>query len=135
MDKQGNILGKHKGIPFYTIGQRDGLGIAYKERLYVIDIDRKSNNIVVGSKKDTYSCGLIAKEPKFLIPDRLKQRLVLDAKIRYNHPQVRSRISLLSKNRLKVEFASPQMAVTPGQAVVFYDRDVVVGGATIEKRI
>ncbi len=135
VDKQGSILGKHKGIPFYTIGQRDGLGIAYKERLYIIDIDVKNNKIIVGAKNDTYSSGLIAKEPKFLAFDKPKEKVVCEAKIRYNHPQAKCNVSLLANNRLKVEFKEPQMSITPGQAVVFYDRDVVIGGATIEKRI
>ncbi|MFH1201674.1 MAG: tRNA 2-thiouridine(34) synthase MnmA [Candidatus Omnitrophota bacterium] len=132
-DLEGRILGEHKGIAFYTLGQREGLGISAASRLYVIRIDAKYNTIYVGKEEDTYSRSLIAKEPNFLIGRLSKRSLEVNAKIRYNHPQAKARVEFLCAQRLRVDFEEPQKAITPGQSVVFYDKDIVIGGAIIDK--
>ncbi len=142
LDLEGNILGQHKGIAFYTIGQRQGLGISFREPLYVLDINATSNSITLGREKDTYAKGLIAKNLNFLYP-LTKQRLDLKVKIRYNQPDVGARIKLSSlpkqknNSNIKVEVRFPRSvrSVAPGQAVVFYKRDTVVGGGIISESI
>ncbi|MFH1622326.1 MAG: tRNA 2-thiouridine(34) synthase MnmA [Candidatus Omnitrophota bacterium] len=134
-DLEGNLLGKHKGLVFYTVGQRQGLGIAYRCPLYVTKIDKKTNTLVVGEKKDIYKSRLEAKNAHFLINKTLPKKLVVKAKIRYNHPEARAVLCPLSKGRVLVEFHKPQWAITPGQSVVFYQDNTVIGGATIEKTI
>ncbi|MFC1709052.1 tRNA 2-thiouridine(34) synthase MnmA [Candidatus Omnitrophota bacterium] len=131
-DTKGNLLGKHKGIVFYTIGQRQGLGIAHKHPLYVLKIDRKTNTLVVGEKKEAYGSRLEAKELHLLTYKSLPKRLEVKAKIRYNHPEVRAIVRTLRKDRVCLEFKTPQWAITPGQSVVFYKNNTVIGGGTIE---
>ncbi|MBL7197696.1 MAG: tRNA 2-thiouridine(34) synthase MnmA [Candidatus Omnitrophica bacterium] len=133
IDTQGKTLGKHEGICFYTLGQREGLGIALGYRAYVVKIDVRRNTIVVGKEDELYSDGLIAKEINFISIDSFERSILVKAKIRYNHKQTPCRIILLNRNRLKVKFLRPQRAVTPGQSVVFYDRDILLGGGIIQK--
>jgi len=134
-DLEGNILGKHKGIIFYTIGQRQGLGIAHKCPLYVIKIDKKTNTLVVGEKKDVYRSRLEAKDSYFLTNKSLPKKLEVKAKIRYNHREARALLHLKSKARISIEFNKPQWAITPGQSVVFYKNNTVIGGATIDRAL
>jgi tRNA-specific 2-thiouridylase len=134
-DIKGNILGKHKGIPFYTIGQRTGLGIAYKEALYVIRIDSKHNLIIVGSKEHAFSKKLIVKNVYMEIDFPQRQKLELMTKIRYNHTPSLATVEPISKFTFKINFKIPQFAVTPGQAAVFYKKDLLVGGGTIEESL
>ena len=133
LDEQGNTLGQHQGILFYTIGQRKGLGVSARGPLYVVAIDRERNAIIVGTKKKVYSDELIATDLNWIAMESLEQPLEVKAKIRYRHREADAVITpLLSEDRVHVKFKQPQMAVTPGQAIVFYDGDVVVGGGTIE---
>ena len=134
-DKEGRILGRHKGVAFYTVGQREGLGIALGFPAYVIKIDPRNNSLIVGRAEDIFSTSLIAKELNFLGPHPFAKSIVVKAKIRYNHQEVRSRLIPLDKKKVKVIFARPERAVTPGQAVVFYKNDIVLGGGIIEKAI
>jgi tRNA-specific 2-thiouridylase len=131
-DLKGNILGKHKGIVFYTVGQRKGLGIAYRCPLYVVSINSKTNTLIVGEKEDVYKSKLIATDLYLLFLKSLPKRLEVKAKIRYNHPKAKAIIRPLKNNKVSVEFLKPQWAITPGQAIVFYENEVVIGGATIE---
>ena len=131
LDLNGKVLGQHKGIPFYTIGQREGLGIAMGYPLYIVRIDAKNNTLVVGKKEDVFSSGLITGNLSFTA-FAIKREVALRVKIRYNHPEVLSRVSPFGKNKLKVIFSKPQFAVTPGQAAVFYRGATVVGGGVIE---
>jgi tRNA-specific 2-thiouridylase len=129
IDLKNNIIGRHKGLPFYTIGQRKGLGISYSEPLYVVTIDIDKNQIVVGTKEDLKATTLIAGDLNFFtenLPQELK------AKIRYNHDEARCSLTL-DKDKCIVRFEEPQEAVTPGQAIVFYSEDKIVGGGIIEK--
>ena len=128
----GQIIGQHKGIALYTIGQRHGLGIAHSQPLYVIKLDVKNNEVIVGEKKDIFSKKFIAKQLHLLVKIKTK-KLAVEAVIRYNHPQSPARLRFISNNRVEVEFRQLQPAVTPGQSVVFYDHDIVIGGAIIEK--
>ncbi len=134
VDKNGKILGQHKGTPFYTIGQRHGLGIAYKEPLYVIGIDVSKNEIIVGPKKDVFKKELVAEKLNWILfEDPPKKSFKAKAKIRYKHKKADAAISIIDENEAKVVFDEPQEAPTPGQAVVFYDGEIVMGGGWIKK--
>ncbi|MEA1913137.1 MAG: tRNA 2-thiouridine(34) synthase MnmA [candidate division WOR-3 bacterium] len=135
MDRRGKILGEHRGIQYYTIGQRRGLGVAVGKPLYVIEIQKKRNAIIVGSKEDLFGKGLIAKGMNWIAIEKLKEPIKVKAKIRAQHKEAKALVSPLAEDKVSVTFKKPQNAITPGQAVVFYDEDIVVGGGTIEKRI
>lgn len=130
-DVEGNTLGEHRGIQFYTIGQRKGLGIAAGEPLYVIGIDADSNTIIAGSKEALYSDELIASDLNWMA-DEPVQPVRARARIRYLHREAEATVIPAGEGRVCVRFDEPQMAITPGQAVVFYDGEVVMGGGTIE---
>jgi len=131
IDKKNNILGQHKGIAFYTIGQREGLGIARGYPIYVIEINPKNNCITVGKKEDVYADEFLLRDVHFTLAP-IKKKVALRVRIRYNHPEAPARIIFL-KHKIKVKFKKPQFAVTPGQSAVFYDKDVVLGGGIIDK--
>jgi len=133
LDKQGNTLGEHRGIPFYTIGQRKGLGISNREPLYVTDIDPETNAIIVGSKEEIYRDELIASELNWIAIEELEQPIKVKARIRYTHQESAATVTPMDRDKVHVKFEEPQLAITPGQAVVFYQSDVVVGGGTIER--
>lgn len=128
VDRSGKILGRHRGIIHYTIGQRGGLGISAKRPLYVLDLDAQTHRVVVGHKEDLFATGLIAGDLNWLtdsIPDEV------EGKIRYRKKAARCRVRK-ENGRLKVEFAEPQESITPGQAFVFYAGDELLGGGVIE---
>ncbi len=129
VDLKGNVLGEHRGIAFYTIGQRSGLGISHKTPLYVISINGKKNTVVVGGAEDTYSKEFVTANVNWLIKpiDKIRVR----AKIRYRHEPGAAVVRRLKNNRVRVRFLKPQRSITPGQSVVFYKRNVVVGGGII----
>lgn len=129
VDIQGKDLGKHRGIIFYTIGQRGGLGISHKTPLYVVSIDPHENRIVVGEKKDLMSKGLLAGAMNMLAENWPPQ---VYAKIRYRKKEASCEVTT-ENGRLKVIFAEEQEAITPGQSVVFYAHDRVLGGGEIEE--
>ena len=134
VDSSGKVLGEHKGIPFYTIGQREGLGIAAGYPIYIIRMDSKENTIVAGKKEEAFSSGLIAGDLSFT-NKAMKREIALRVKIRYNHREVPAKVSPESKNKLKVVFSQAQFAVTPGQSVVFYRGNTVIGGGIIESAL
>jgi len=134
VDMEGRVLGTHKGYPFYTIGQRKGLGLAVPEPVYVTEIDAGSNTVRVGSNRDLEHKGLLAETPNWIAFSALEGELEVEAKIRYNDPGKGASIKMRG-DRLEVIFDEPQRAVTPGQSVVFYRNDVVVGGAVISTAI
>jgi tRNA-specific 2-thiouridylase len=131
VDKEGKILGRHKGSVFYTIGQREGLGIALGHPAYVIDISPKANRIVVGNKEEACSTSFIVKEPHF-ISHPIKNKVVSRVKIRYNTKEQKVQIQPF-KRTLKVTFFKPQFAITPGQSAVFYQKDTILGGGIISR--
>ncbi len=132
-DPDGNIIGQHEGILNYTIGQRKGLGISAAEPLYVLEIDAESNSIVVGPIETLAREELIADELNLIAFKKLDKKISVDAKIRYNMKEAPAYLEPQANEKVKVCFKTPQNAITPGQAVVFYDREIVIGGATIEK--
>jgi tRNA-specific 2-thiouridylase len=131
VDRRGDVLGRHEGIQFYTIGQRKGLGISAREALYVVDIDAGKSTIVAGRKDELYRDECTASDLNWMA-DRPTQPMRAKARIRYLHREAEATITPLDEGRVSVRFEQPQMAITPGQAVVFYDGEVVIGGGTIE---
>lgn len=135
VDTEGNILGMHKGIYNYTIGQRKGLGISVGKPMYVVSIDAGNNRVVLGESGKEYSDGLIASDLNWIAFAKLDGPLRAMAKIRYSAKESEAVITPIADNKVKVEFTCPQRAVTPGQSVVFYDGDIVLGGGVIEEQI
>jgi tRNA-specific 2-thiouridylase len=135
VDVNGCLLGKHRGIIHYTIGQRRGLGIASDRPLYVMDIDAEKNRIIVGEKKNLYAKGLIASDLNFLAVASLDRSYEVKARIRLRHTAAAANLHPYRNDKVKVLFKEPQAAVTPGQSVVFYRGDTVFGGGIIEKAI
>ena len=133
LDKQGNIIGRHQGILAYTIGQRKGLGISAREPRYVIAINPQGNNIIVGSKEEACGNELIALRLNWISVTEPKASMTAKAKIRYRHQEAEVEVTPLADSRCYVKFKEPQMAITPGQAIVFYNEDIVIGGGTIEE--
>jgi tRNA-specific 2-thiouridylase len=129
VDRQGRVIGRHGGIACYTIGQRTGLGIASPAPLYVTAIDAAQNRLVVGGKKELLSEGLTADQVNCLVDAFPKEAW---AKIRYAHRAAKCRISQ-NGDGLTVRFAEPQEAVSPGQSVVLYDNETVLGGGIIRE--
>jgi len=135
VDIKGNILGKHKGIIHYTVGQRKGLGIALGKPMYVVEIKPEENIVVLGDESEVFSSGLIAGDINMIYIEKLENEMKVKAKIRYSAKESSATIYPEGDNKVKVVFDTPQRAVTPGQSVVFYLDDVVVGGGVIEKAI
>ncbi len=131
VDKQGNILGQHKGIAFYTTGQRQGLGIAKGSPLYITEIDAKNNRLAVGKKEDVCKREFLIKDAHF-ISKPIKKKIAVKVRIRYNHQEAPAELTPFN-NRIKVRFKKPQFAITCGQSAVFYDGEMVLGGGIIEK--
>jgi len=129
VDRDGRILGEHSGTVFYTIGQRHGLGISSPYPLYVVDIDAAGNSVVVGEKQDVYAPGLVAGEMNWLTPERPQEA---EAKIRHRKRTSSCRI-VPEGDRIRLYFEEDQDAITPGQAVVLYQGDEVLGGGVIEE--
>lgn len=131
VDAGGRVLGSHGGIFNYTVGQREGLGIAARHPLYVVGLDRVKNRVVVGERKDIVASGFFAEGRNPLTKEAFRKPERLRVKIRYHHPEKPAEVAPLGRGRLRVEFLSVEAAVTPGQFAVFYRGDVVVGGAKI----
>lgn len=132
LDISGNIVGEHKGIQFYTIGQRKGLGGNFGKTMYVVQINASENSITVGSKDDLLADRLTASGANFISIDRLTKPMKVTAKIRYNDKGNSGTVHPISNDRFEVVFDHPCMSITPGQAVVLYDDDIVIGGGWIE---
>lgn len=135
IDRQGNVIGSHRGIPYYTIGQRRGLGIAAGHKIYVVDIDPVHNKIVLGPEEELLASGLEALDNNFIPFNNLTDSLKVEARIRYNSRPEAAVITPLENGGVKVIFERRQRAITPGQAVVYYQGDLLVGGGTIERVI
>ena len=129
--RHGFIYGKHKGIVHYTIGQRKGLGIAWEHPLYVLEIRPETNEVVLGKNEELFTRELVADNVNLISVATLEGDMRVSARIRYHHKEQPATLSPLSDGRIKVVFDEPQRAITLGQAVVFYDGDIVVGGGTI----
>ena len=131
VDAQGRILGRHRGITHYTIGQRKGLGISFGKPMYVTKIDAVRNRITLGEEGSQYATSLLADDLNFIPFDTLDKPLQVQAKVRYQARPADAVLTPVDGGRVRVDFAEPQRSVTPGQAVVFYDGDLVVGGGVI----
>lgn len=133
VNRQGETLGKHPGIHHFTVGQRKGLGVATGERLYVIETDPQRNQVVVGPDSDLLRSGLIASRVNWISIKKLTRPLRVLAQIRSRHQAAEATLSAQDNGSVVVRFDEPQRAVTPGQAVVFYQDDLVVGGGWIQE--
>lgn len=132
IDVNGKVLGRHKGIIHYTIGQRKGLGIALGKPAFVVAIDVAENQVVLGDESEIFSDELTARDLNLIAIDNLQDEMKVTAKIRYSAKESCACISPLENGQIKVKFEHKQRAITPGQAVVFYQGDIVLGGATIK---
>lgn len=128
---QGQVVGRHEGVAFYTIGQRRGLGIAHSEPLYVIDLLAEENLVVVGPQQQTLNPGLLCERTNWIAIEEPQEPMEVQAQIRYRHTPAPATLVPLGKGSFEVRFHTPQRAVTPGQAVVFYEDDRVLGGGWI----
>jgi tRNA-specific 2-thiouridylase len=127
----GRVLGRHKGISSYTVGQRKGLGIGYSEPLYVTRIDALNNIVTVGVRADIFKTGLIASGMNWIVEPKFPFNAA--AKTRYGQENVACTVSDIGGGRVSVRFSKKMNAPTPGQCVVFYKRDTVLGGGWIDE--
>ena len=134
VDLQGHVLGSHTGTHAYTIGQRHGLGIAFREPLYVCRIRPETNEIVVAPRKKLFSQSLIAEDFHWIGHKPDARVIKMQAQIRYRHKPAEGTLRMLAANRVRCEFNEPQWAITPGQALVCYDGERVLGGGWITKQ-
>lgn len=132
-DVSGRLLGEHRGIIHFTVGQRRGLGIASPHPLYVVSINPVSHTVVVGTNDDLSCRKLLASRVNWVAGGKLEEPIRVKAKIRYKHKEANALVTPLASRKVAVEFEKPQRAVTPGQSVVFYRRDEVLGGGIIDR--
>ena len=134
VDTKGKVLGRHKGLAQYTVGQHQGLGLASDERLFVIKLDTVTNRLIVGTQDQLLSDNLIAGKLSWVSGEIPKEPINIMAKIRYKSSEVEA--TLHSRDGVvEINFNQPQRAITPGQAIVFYQGDIVLGGGIIEDRV
>ena len=131
IDTNGNVLGKHKGITHYTIGQRKGLNLAFGKPVFVTEIKPDTNEVVLGDNADVFSQELFCNQINFMAVEDISEPKRVLAKIRYSHKGTYCRIEKIGEDCIKCTFEEPVRAVTKGQAVVFYENDYVFGGGTI----
>ena len=132
MDINGNVLGRHKGIIRYTIGQRKGLGLALKEPMYVKEVNTENNTVVLAREEELYDKVLTADDVNLISVEEIKEPMRVKAKVRYRQPEQWATVTQTGADEIRVEFDEPQRAITKGQSVVLYDGDVIVGGGTIK---
>ena len=135
VDDKGNILGKHQGIIYYTVGQRRGLGVAADRPLYVVEIDAKKNSIVVGDKNKIFSPGLIMGNLNLIATEKIDRPYKIKAKIRLKHKEAEATVFPHENDKAMVVFDEPQVSVAPGQSAVLYSGDTVFGGGVIEQAL
>lgn len=131
VDEDGNVLGRHKGIIYYTVGQRKGLGLAMGHPVYVKNIDPKANTVTLSDNAALFRRELDVENINLTAVDRIDQPMRLSVRIRYSQKESPAEVMQTGEDRLHICFENPQRAVSPGQAAVLYDGDVVVGGGTI----
>ena len=132
MDASGKVLGRHKGLPCYTTGQRKGLGVAAGKHVYVLRKNAADNTILLGDNEELFTAVLTADRVNWISGETPAQPLRVTAKTRYSQTEAAATVTPLLNGRIRVEFDEPQRAVTAGQAVVLYDGEQVLGGGTIE---
>lgn len=128
----GQKVGEHKGYPFFTIGQRRGLGKGFGKPMYVIETDARNNRVIIGEEKYLYSNELVARSVNFVSIAGAGEGIKAQVKVRYKSPAAAATIYALDDDRVRVVFDEPQKAVTPGQSAVFYSGEMVLGGGIIE---
>ncbi len=131
VDAKDKVLGKHQGLALYTVGQRQGLGLSSKQRYYVIKLDAGANRLMVGSENELLASSLIASEINWVSGQAPQKQSGITARIRYQSPDTKVELSIKG-SQVEVRFKEPQKAITPGQAIVFYRGDVVLGGGIID---
>ena len=128
---QGKILGQHRGIEFYTVGQRKGLGISSPTPLYVVELDAENNRVIVGDDSALERDHFTVDRCNWIAFEHPSESIEATVKIRYNHPGTPATVTPLAGGRAKIKLHSAQRAITPGQAAVFYQDDLVLGGGWI----
>lgn len=131
VSSHGEVLGKHKGLYYFTIGQRKGLGISYKEPLFVIGFNKDKNEVIVGTKDEIYKNEILVRDINLLLVDDIEKPMIVNVKTRYSSKEAEASIEKIDKDTIKVVFTEPQPRVTPGQSAVFYIGDIVLGGGKI----
>lgn len=134
-NSKGEVLGTHRGLPYYTVGQRKGLGLALGYPVYVVSLDAATNSVIVGTDEEIYQKGLWSKDNSFIAFRQPVLPLEVEAKIRYTAEPAPAEITGQVGERLQVLFKKPQRAITPGQSVVYYRGDLVIGGGVIDEVI
>ncbi len=129
--RDGTVMGRHKGIIRYTIGQHKKLGLGIHTPLYVLEKDAANNRIILGSNEDLFTTTVEAKDLNWIACDGITEPTRAAAKIRYKHREQMATVEMIGEDRARITFDEPQRAATPGQTVVFYDGDTVVGGGTV----
>jgi tRNA-specific 2-thiouridylase len=131
VDTAGKILGEHRGIIHYTVGQRKGLGISAKAPLFVQKINAEENTVILASSEELFTNSLTARDINLIALPQISGKMQVQAKIRYAHSPTPATVFQTAPDQFRIEFPSPQRAITPGQAVVLYDGEIVIGGGTI----
>ncbi len=134
INAKGEILGQHQGHPFYTIGQRKGLNVAVGHPLYVISIHPEDNTIVLGKEDELKQTEIFAQDINMIKYEQIPSQFEANIRIRYNHKGAKGLIQKQNKG-IKITFKTPVSAATPGQSVVFYDNDEVIGGGIIQRHV
>lgn len=135
VDREGNVVGLHRGFPFYTVGQRRGLGLSLGRPVYVTEIDPRTNRVIVGTQDELEVGGLVAEQVNWVSIEGLASPRRAEVKIRYRDPGVVATLYPQDNGRVKVLFERPQRAVTAGQSAVFYEDDILLGGGVIQSAI
>ncbi len=135
VDGQGQVVGRHKGLPFYTVGQRKGLGLAAGKPLYVAEVDAERNRLVVGDKADVEQRACLVERVNWCLPPSTGEAFSATVQIRHQHAGGVAAVMPLEGDQARVDFEAPQWAITPGQAAVFYRDDVIVGGGWIRQAL
>ena len=131
VNSKGEVLGKHTGLYNYTIGQRKGLGISYKEPLFVLGFNKENNEVIVGVESELYTKEVLVEDINLLLVDEITEPMKVDVKTRYTTKVASAIIEQVDNNKIKITFDEPQRAITPGQSAVFYVDDIVLGGGKI----
>jgi tRNA-specific 2-thiouridylase len=134
VDKSGNVLGQHEGVHHYTIGQRKGLGIAHSEPLYVLELDAGRNRVVVGDRSEAQDPDCTVNRVNWVSIEPPTTPIQAEVQIRYRAAAVPAMVIPIEKSRVRIIFDDPQFSITPGQAAVWYDGEVLLGGGIIEKQ-
>lgn len=132
VDRKGKVLGFHKGIWNYTIGQRKGLGIAFSEPLFVVDLNTEKNRVIVGTREETYKTSFFVSDLNWISVETLDKQIDVLCKIRSGQKEREASLEPVTKGEVKVTYYQPNDSITPGQSAVFYDGELVIGGGIIK---